>query len=946
MKLELRRGVLALKFLSALKAPSVCVTYRVVPSETGNPPTEMIPKPESVNGSSLGEHRLTAITSDGFICQFYSSLVGFPDPAMEAHSKPQTTPSRRERSHSLFSSILARRKSARSDDLEPIEVAPGVMSTDATAIVFELDTRRKKSVSPRKQKDNEVKEKKASRLPVWAAYRAAHEDDGTDDFSKHPARVATTSYFEKRDRRHDEAKMNHLRAEQQADRGRRTRMRDSADYLTVRFANPATGLVSPSVMSDGNTTPSEASQVVEGQRNGRHIEDLKRQQGDIIRRNSSQWNVAQTPILSPIPQSSGTISPTRRGASNPSVDPGDRFVLHMPSAHEPCPFEHPGKTSEQILAYQKGVEAARRRTVGGLVDPSTPPSPRANSPSEERRISPQLGRSPTMIRRKPVGSAASRRSESEDTVIINGARRAASIPVAPNRAPSNPAIKVTNPERTTRNLSSISNKTLSQHRPQNQQPFLGELADGGSTQVTGIPYHSIQRLGAENHLHRRQSRQDIDQSQPPHPPYPSLGHLPEVSISPPDLVSIPTSQRPRGKKTLVPQNLQDVFTTTTPTTITTTTGSLLRTEVTQRHGVTLPPNLSHRECSLGSSATPENCGHQVHTRDSLLVPRAENIDGLIQHDNFPHPRCLVPGLQAQVLYQNIRTSTSTSPRMSPHPTTEKTQHLTRQSGRSQQIESLGNSARDPTPVGASVMNGGLYGMNMDGGREARSDVLDDLRGQSGERLVKAAVLGRCAASIETQSTSHGNRLASTVLSEDQLTEWRGVGRWPQLVSEEAEAKERESMKGGVSTKDDVARKKSPRGEVKGKKRRNSVSESPGDQTNKPGPRSERNLPDWWPIPTVPPAARTILTALLTMLTHIRTVCTPWSPTNQLLTSPEAKMRDYLQVGKAWALAGCYVGILVYVGLVGWGIVGLMGEVGRCLALKGMTGKGGKVKIEG
>ncbi|KAI9774555.1 MAG: hypothetical protein M1840_002804 [Geoglossum simile] len=797
-----------------------------------------------------------------------------PNFMMETHSKPPTASLRRERSHSfsLFNSILGRRRSARSDALEPVEVAPGIMSTDATAIVFELDPRRTKSWSPRKQNNKEGGgDGKEKTLPMWRAIRAAHDDDGTDDFSKHPARVATTSYFEKRDRRRDEARVNRLKAEEQSARGRRRgRMRDSADYLTVRFVNPATGLVSPSLVSDTTTpSPPETSrdagdekrpnQLAERKRNERNIEELKRLQGDVIRAKSSQWNVAQTPMLSPIPQSSGTTSPAGRGAPNPTVALGDRFVLHMPSAQEPCPFEHPGKTSEQILAYQQGVEAARRRASGGLVDPSTPPSPRSTSPNERLNALPYPDTKPAMIRRKPVGSPASRRSESEDTVIINGSRRAASVP-ASNRTQNQPVIKVTSPERVTRNLSSTSGRTASQHHSQSQQPFLGGRADGR-------PFGPLCPLAPNQEVETHHlGRRDTEQPNPHRPPY-HLSRLPEVNITPPNSASIPTSQRSRGIKG---QSLQGAFTTTTPTTIptttTTTTGSTLRREFPQKESdMPLLLSSSLREYPIGRSMTPEQRGPQLHHKGSLSAPQAQNGIGPVQQSSFLHPPCLVPGQRAQGPPPSTRTSTSTSLQTSPQAQQQAAEGLERptsQIKRFLRIGSLGSSARDSLSAGVSVRSGGHRGMDMDGVHEAL-DSAGDPQGLLGA-IRKVSNVDCRTVSMETRSSKSSNGVASSVPSDDQLTEWRAIGRWrPPLTPDEEKAKER--LMEDVS----VLSGKPSQSEAKDQKPKDPFP------TNQPTTTTLPNSPSWrtWSRTfLLPPnsCAHKLFTTFLTMLRHIQT----------------------------------------------------------------------------
>jgi hypothetical protein len=226
------------------------------------------------------------------------------------------------------------------------------------------------------------------------------------------------------------------------------------------------------------------------------------------------------------------------------------------------------------------------------------------------------------------------------------------------------------------------------------------------------------------------------------------------------------------------------------------------------------------------------------------------------------------------------------------------------------------------PVRASVTNGG---------HEARNDLANDSR-DLGKRVRKVAVVDRRTAGVEILSSGGSDGAPSTVPIDDQLTGWRMVGRWPQLTGEEREAREREGPKEGVLRRGDAPRKPEPL-DIGARANLTRVHENP-ELINS----AERDLPNngcsTWPTLTtsLPPTAHTLLTTLLTMLTHIRSVCTPWSPTNQLLTSPEARMVDYLLVARAWALAWFYVGLVVYAGFVGWGMARAVREVGRCLVL--------------
>ncbi|KAI1980164.1 hypothetical protein LOZ51_000544 [Ophidiomyces ophidiicola] len=134
------------------------------------------------------------------------------------------------------------------------------------------------------------------------------------------------------------------------------------DYLTGRGANPRTGIISPSISSSSNTSDDHLS----------HRELLNHwntQMSKKWRLKGDQWislgKDEKTPLPSPSSKKS-SIDPDidaeekvrsyirrfhRRGVPLSQVE--DRFVVHMPSAREPCP---PTMTGEQILEFQKAID--------------------------------------------------------------------------------------------------------------------------------------------------------------------------------------------------------------------------------------------------------------------------------------------------------------------------------------------------------------------------------------------------------------------------------------------------------------------------------------------------------------------------------------------------------------------------------------------------------------
>lgn len=154
-------------------------------------------------------------------------------------------------------------------------------------------------------------------------------------------------------------------------------IKDSDDYITARAANPRTGLISPSPAATPRTpeSPAEALKL----RSQRIRPALTR--GNEARKISTgglpKWcahengwsrEYAKSGVASPRP------SDTSVGASNiicgetdalEDILRGDRFVVHMPSAREPQPYAFPGRSAEEIQAYEHYEQKARKTSGDG-----------------------------------------------------------------------------------------------------------------------------------------------------------------------------------------------------------------------------------------------------------------------------------------------------------------------------------------------------------------------------------------------------------------------------------------------------------------------------------------------------------------------------------------------------------------------------------------------------
>jgi hypothetical protein len=119
------------------------------------------------------------------------------------------------------------------------------------------------------------------------------------------------------------------------------RIKDSEDYITVKYPSPSTGPMTLSVINDSGreTTPSPDSRGFPASRAKSQRYKIK------WRRDSHSWYNDEPTVPSSITQSLGTMP--KRFTSVNIEGGGDPFIIKMPTAREPAPYEHPGKTESQ-----------------------------------------------------------------------------------------------------------------------------------------------------------------------------------------------------------------------------------------------------------------------------------------------------------------------------------------------------------------------------------------------------------------------------------------------------------------------------------------------------------------------------------------------------------------------------------------------------------------------
>lgn len=386
-------------------------------------------------------------------------------------------------------------KPARSPSpIEPYEVAPGIWNTDATAKVFGyLEPDAKKEGGERRGGGPEVRGK--GRIPKRkpaAEGRSSHVNHETradfpgDRAPPRPPKIPVSVLHSPK-----EDPIHRLEEKDGTEIGRekmRTVSRD--DQLIQRGANPRTGLVSPLVVSDYSEDNIGLDYISLGKAKLNGSSPKSRTRSGKWRQDGVGWSIVESPLLSPIAQSS--VDPMSRRVSCKKLE--DKLLVEMPGLDNPEPDN---MTDQQMKRYQKSVaRACGRAGTVAMVDPNTaPPSPRPSTPEGPSTPPTRLQR----IRRKMVGSGPSRKMGSTETVVV-GEQRASSVPTPrkDDRAMQNPKIlTLTNtPKGSSRAPHSDNSIDL------RSDPFLGQRDDLKSGQTSSILHYPRTRTVPQQEAHR------------------------------------------------------------------------------------------------------------------------------------------------------------------------------------------------------------------------------------------------------------------------------------------------------------------------------------------------------------------------------------------------------------------------------------------------------------
>ncbi|KAK6396944.1 hypothetical protein LTR65_007442 [Meristemomyces frigidus] len=246
------------------------------------------------------------------------------------------------------------------------------------------------------------------------------------------------------------------------------RMRDSEDYITARAANPRTGLISPSVGSPSPRTPCTPISPGDALKLPKHQPPsptpLSRPRPALSRANEGRkvsagtlgrWRadakgwVSKTAFAAASPRETATT--IGAGLSTSRSQPflsDDQFVVHMPSAREPQPYFYPGRTPDEIEAFEHYKREARPlsgdgKASGGVRKVSAGNAHRCDraaqaNMNERSNIDDGVNtRLPTVIMPNQPGGS---HGISQDTPSVGGAELSAAT-FAPFRSPRTPASK-------------------------------------------------------------------------------------------------------------------------------------------------------------------------------------------------------------------------------------------------------------------------------------------------------------------------------------------------------------------------------------------------------------------------------------------------------------------------------------------------------------------------
>jgi hypothetical protein len=151
----------------------------------------------------------------------------------------------------------------------------------------------------------------------------------------------------------------------------------SDDYITARAANPRTGLISPSPASTPRTPESPAEALKLRSQRTRpaftHANEARKISAGSLQKWSADehgWSRedAESGVASPRPSETNVGAAAIICGETEALEDtlrGDRFVIHIPSAREPQPYAFPGRTAEEIEAYEHYKQKARKTSGDG-----------------------------------------------------------------------------------------------------------------------------------------------------------------------------------------------------------------------------------------------------------------------------------------------------------------------------------------------------------------------------------------------------------------------------------------------------------------------------------------------------------------------------------------------------------------------------------------------------
>ena len=390
--------------------------------------------------------------------------------------------------------------------VEPYEVAPGIWNTDATAKVFGYvssdDGKRHKS----KSRDHSVKSKKKGQTPpartnpvllvdrAEASRNEVHNDNENPDSTRPTHQQYRAAQEQRANRRRTKA--------------HRMRTVSSDDQLTVRGANPRTGLVSPFVLTDASSSGPDSDPDyinIPHPKSGR----VARTRSGKWKQDGQGWSLVESPLLSPIAQSTnGTIRGPSRQISAGKL--GDKLLQHMPGVDDPEPVN---MRDWEVRKFQENLADLRRREGSdAMVDPDTLPSPRvctpegpSTPPNRMRKIARKMvggGGMPGGIGSVTGGSGPTPKDASTDTVVRHEQRRASSIPTPRKEVKEqHHRVRIVTPSNTPKEIS-LETRTDEGSKVGMESPFLGlrQPASGQTVNGTQSPSPPIMRL---KEAHRR-----------------------------------------------------------------------------------------------------------------------------------------------------------------------------------------------------------------------------------------------------------------------------------------------------------------------------------------------------------------------------------------------------------------------------------------------------------